>query len=94
MLTIYFMGFTLAVAIVTTKSSRRLSALEVRLQNVEHLLSLSASESRSSAVNGLAHGVPTSTNETRERVDAPLQRRAKRKPSHYAPAHDRRTEGQ
>lgn len=86
--------FNVVLGVHNLNLKNRINAQEVRLQNVEHLLSLSLSESRSSASNSIARGVPASTNETRERIDAPLQRRVKRKSGHYPPAHDRRTEGE
>lgn len=72
----------------------RIGAMEVRLQKVEHMLSLSLSESRPSVPIGPTNGLPAFAPASREGADVEVKRRAQRKSGHYPPKNDRRTEGQ
>lgn len=76
------------------QNRKRLEALQVRLQNIEHLFSVFISESRSSDFASRTNRVPTSADAPGKGANSEVKRRAQRKSGHYPPAHDRRATGQ
>lgn len=74
-------------------AKKRLNAVEIRLQNHEHLLSLALSESRSPAIVGPTNGVSASTNEKRQGNHFTFQRCPKCQSGHYPPKNDGRPKG-
>lgn len=64
-ITLSLVVMLIAISYCIHQDRNRIGVLEIRLQNVEHLLSLSLSESRSSVLTNRTDRVPAFTDEIR-----------------------------